>query len=225
MRAPRSFHASIAAALLAAGGVADAQTLAPLGPLDDGGEVTYFIAAPLEEAQARPADADLAVWALEAWQRSAGGALKFVPAANEDEALVRLYWVPAAGGQYGEMRPLEVEGRRGAAVYIRPDTAALGNQVATRAGLDPLFRDTIVYLTCLHELGHALGLAHTADFDDVMYFFGFGGDIGEFFGRYRRTLRERGDIRGSAGLSAGDLAQLEALYGTAPPPGQIVVAN
>ncbi len=225
MRAHPSFYVTIAAAILAVGAVARAQILAPLGPLEDGGVVTYFIALPLEDAEARPGDADLAIWALESWQRAAGGALRFVPAANEDEALVRLYWVPAAGGQYGEMRPLEVEGRRGAAVYIRPDTTALGDQVATRAGLDPLFRDTIVYLTCLHELGHALGLAHTADFDDVMYFFGLGGDIGEFFGRYRRTLRARDDIRGSPGLSAGDLAQLEALYGTAAAPGRIVVAN
>jgi hypothetical protein len=226
MRAhPRFPCVALAAAMLAASSAAGAQTLAPLGPLEAGGAVTYFIATPLEDAQARPADADLAAWALESWERAAGGALKFVPAANEADALVRLYWVPAAGGQYGEMRPLEVEGRRGAAVYIRPDTTALGDQVATRAGLDPLFRDTIVYLTCLHELGHALGLAHTGDFDDVMYFFGFGGDIGEFFGRYRRTLRAREDIRGSPGLSAGDLAQLEALYGTAAAPGPFVVAN
>ncbi len=225
MRAHPSIYVIIGAAALAAGAVACAQTLAPLGPLEDGSAVTYFIAMPLEDAQARPGDAVLALWALESWQRAAGGALRFVPAASEDDALVRLYWVPAAGGQYGEMRPLEVDGRRGAAVYIRPDTAALGDQVATRAGLDPLFRDTIVYLTCLHELGHALGLAHTADFADVMYFFGFGGDIGEFFGRYRRTLRVRADIRGSAGLSAGDLLQLEALYGTARRPGPIAVAN
>ena len=203
---------------------AGAQPLAPLGPLEEGGLVTFFIAAPLEEAEARPPDAELALWALESWQRAAGGALRFVPASSEDEALVRLYWVPAAAGQYGEMRPLDVGGRRGAAVYIRPDTAALGEQIATRARLDALFRDTVVYLTCLHELGHALGLTHTADFEDVMYFFGFGGDIGEFFGRYRRTLRERGDIRGSPGLSPGDLAQLEALY-TAPAALGIRAAN
>lgn len=211
--------------MLVAGGVAGAQTLAPLGPLEDGGAVSYFIAMPIADARARPADAELAVWALEAWQRAAGGALKFVRAANEDDALVRLYWVPAAAGQYGEMRPLDVQGRRGAAVYIRPDTAALGDVIAARAAVDALFRDTIVYLTCLHELGHALGLAHTAEFDDVMYFFGFGGDIGEFFDRYRRTLRERGDIHGSPGLSAGDLAQVEALYGIASAPGPRAVAN
>jgi hypothetical protein len=123
------------------------------------------------------------------------------------------------------MRPLEVEGRRGAAVYIRPDTTALGPDIAQSARLDALFRDTIVYLTCLHELGHALGLEHTANFEDVMYFFGLGGDIPEFFGRYRRTLQDRDDIRGSAGLSAGDLAQLEALYGPRSALGELTVAN
>ncbi len=215
----------VAGALLIVGGAVRAQTLSPLGPLDERGVVTYFIAAPLEEAAALPADQELAVWALESWQRAARGALEFVPAAREEDALVRLYWVPAEGGQYGEMRPLVVNGLRGAAVYIRPDVTALGSAIATLARVDPLFRDTVVYLTCLHELGHALGLSHTANFDDIMYFFGFGGDIGEFFGRYRRTLHERGDIRGSSGLSAGDLAQLDALYGTAPLPQQIAAAN
>ena len=211
------------ALVLAAGGVASAQPR-PLGPLDDGA-VTYFIAAPLVEAGAGPADAELAVWAFEGWQRAADGALKFVRVANENDALVRLYWVPAAGGQYGEMRPLDVGGRRGAAVYIRPDTAALGPDIAARARLDALFRDTVVYLTCVHELGHALGLTHTADFEDVMYFFGFGGDIGEFFARYRRQLKVREDIRSASGLSVGDLMQLSALYGRASIPGRLTVAN
>jgi hypothetical protein len=46
-----------------------------------------------------------------------------------------------------------------------------------------------------------------------MYFFGFGGDISRFFGRYRDQLRSRDDIANVAGLSAGDLRQLGALYG------------
>jgi hypothetical protein len=221
----KSLLAALRALLFAVfAGAAAAQTLAPLGPLE-GGRVAYFIADPPPEVELGPGDAELAVWALESWQRAAGGALKFVPAAAESEALVRIYWAPAAGGQYGEMRALAVGARRGAAVYIRPDTAALGPEIAAAARLDALFRDTIVYLTCLHELGHALGLAHTADFADVMYSFGYGGDIAEFFGRYRRTLRERADIRGSSGWSGGDLEQLEALYGLAPAPGERTVAN
>lgn len=224
MRPAACFLLVFAEALLGAAG-ARAQMLAPLGPLDADGVVSYFIATPAEDAQAKPGDAELALWALESWERAAGGALKFVPAAGESEALVRVYWVPAAGGQYGEMRPLDVRGRRGAAVYIRPDTAALGPDIAAAARLDALFRDTVVYLTCLHELGHALGLAHTAAFEDVMYFFGFGGDIGEFFGRYRRTVEKRDDIRGRSGLSAGDLAQLEGLYGPDAVRGELTVAN
>jgi hypothetical protein len=204
VRALRTIIACATAALVLADGAALAQTLAPLGPLADNGRVAYFIAVPPDDTRARPGDEDLALWALESWQRATRGALTFVRAASEDEALVRLYWAPAAGGQYGEMRPLMVDGRRGAAVFIRPDMAGLGEDIATRARLDSLFRDTIVYLTCLHELGHALGLAHTAEFEDVMYYFGFGGDIDEFFGRYRRGLRARGDIRTSSGLSAGD---------------------
>ncbi len=182
-----------------------------LGPLDTSDRITYFIAAGTAGSQFRAADRDLASWALQAWERSANGALRLEPGA-ESTALLRVYWVPASFGLYGEMRPLVVAGRRGAAVFIRPDTEAFGEQIAQRSEEDPLFRDTVVYLTCLHELGHAFGLNHTADFADVMYFFGFGGDISRFFGRYRDQLHSRDDIANVAGLSAGDLKQLGVLY-------------
>ena len=72
----------------------------------------------------------------------------------------------------------------------------------------PLLRETMVYLTCLHETGHALGLAHTAAFADIMYTFQFGGDIGEYFGRFRRKLSVRGDIARTSAISAADQAAL-----------------
>jgi hypothetical protein len=202
----------IASAAALAGAPALAQDLAVLAPLDATGPITYYVAEGIEGSQYRESDRDLAVWALEAWARSAGGALRFEPA-SESEALIRVFWVPASAGQYGEMRAIDVDGRRGAAVYIRPDTEALGPDIARLAREDALLRETVVYLTCLHEIGHALGLGHTADFNDIMYFFGFGGDIGRFFMRYRELLETRDDIAGHDGVSPGDIAQLEALYG------------
>ena len=71
---------------------------------------------------------------------------------------------------------------------------------------------TIVYLTCLHELGHGFGLEHTADFGDIMYFFGHGGDIPSYFQRYRERLTDRENIQRVSGLSDDDVRRLRALY-------------
>jgi hypothetical protein len=178
-----------------------------------GTTIPYFIADGRARTGFRQSDLELARWAFDAWERSVGGGLHFVPAA-EAQALVRLYWAEPSDGQYGEMQPLMVGEGRGAAVYIRPDVESLGPDIARLARTDPLLRETIVYLTCVHELGHALGLPHTQDFRDIMYFFGYGGDIGEYFGRYRAGLRTRSDIARNSGLSASDISRIRSLYGS-----------
>ena len=154
--------------------------------------LTYFIADASGSSGVRPADRELASWAVAAWQRNAPKGLRLEPAAESD-ALIRVYWTESGDGRYGEMQPLDVHGKRGAAVFIQPDVGALDQAIARRAATDDLLRDTVVYLTCLHEFGHALGLAHTRDFRDIMYFFGFGGDIVEYFDRYRRQLHARAE--------------------------------
>jgi hypothetical protein len=189
----------------------NAQELMPLVPLDSSGRITYFVAEGIQRSQYRASDRELAVWALQAWARASDGKLHFDPAAEED-ALLRVYFVPANEGHYVEIRAILVNGRRGSAVFIRPDTNALGPAIATLTESDPLWRDTIVYLTCLHETGHALGLVHTDQFADIMYSFQFGGDIPAYFGRYRDGLESRDDIANVSGVSVGDLEQMRALY-------------
>jgi hypothetical protein len=186
------------------------QELRTLQPLDKG-RVTYYIADGEPGSHYVASDRELATWALREWERTLDGAVK-LETATEQDALLRVYWVGPSSGQYGEMRPLRVGGRRGAEVYIRPDTDALGPDIGGRARNDELFRETVVYLTCLHELGHAFGLSHTDSFADIMYFFGFGGDIPGFFGRYRDRLRSRSDISSVSGLSPDDVKRVKELY-------------
>lgn len=166
---------------------------------------TYWVEAcshPASMCQA--GDPQLAQWAFEAWQRAAGGALQFTRVSDRERARIRLYWASAERGLYGETRPVFFEGHQiGAEVYVLPSP--------TPTNGDRLLRDAIVYLTCLHESGHALGLTHTAVFADIMYSFQYGGNIDEYFGRYRGKLQTRADIAKNSGMSAADRAHLISL--------------
>lgn len=163
------------------------------------------------ESACKPGDPQLAQWALEAWERVTAGGVKFVKSASRKDALIRVTWVSQRMGLYGEARPIVVNGRRGAELYVRPEMEGLGEDIFEATRKDPLLRDAIVYLTCVHESGHALGLAHTAEFNDIMYSFGFGGDITEYFARYRRKLKSRTDIAKQDAVSNNDLARLRVL--------------
>ena len=138
---------------------------------------------------------------MRAWQAASGTLLRLSKVDDPKQAHIRVYWAGAAEGLYGEARPILVDGKQGSEVYVRP--AGVMN--------DTLLRDTIVYLTCLHETGHALGLPHTANFNDIMYNFQYGGDIPEYFGRYRRKLKSRPDIPSVSGLSEFDRKRLIAV--------------
>jgi len=203
---------SLVAALAIGAGVRAAASQAILAHFDISRPIPYFIGDGKGKTGFRAGDRELARWALDDWQRSSGQAIRF-EAAAESSALLRLYWAEPSEGQYGEMERIFVDGRLGAALYIRPDMTSLGPDIAERAARDPLLRESIVYLTCVHELGHALGLQHTRDYRDIMYFFGYGGDIPNYFGRYRAQLRSRPDIAKVSGLSSGDVTTLKARYG------------
>ena len=161
------------------------------------------------ETACQKPDVQLAEWALAAWQAASDGKLQLEKTDQISRANIRLHWADSEQGQYGETRAFVTGAMRGAEVYVRPDLRAMGPDIFSAASQDALLRDTIVYLTCLHETGHALGLSHTADFLDIMYFFGYDkGDVREYFGRYRRKLGGRADIVKNSGISPQDRARL-----------------
>ena len=143
---------------------------------------------PRPESGCHASDPELAQWALEAWQAASDGKLTFEKAPDASKAQIRIHWVTTRDGLYGEAV--------GGDVYVRAEAG------------EGLLREAIVYLTCLHESGHALGLSHTADFADIMYSFQYGGDIKEYFERYRRRLERREDIRKNSGMSEQDKRRL-----------------
>jgi len=163
------------------------------------GDLSYWV-EPCTHAETGcvPGDVELARWALQAWEQASGGRLHFVES-DREHARLRLVWALPTDGLYGETVPIVVNGQRGSQVNIR---------IVDDGTRDPLMRSTIVYLTCLHESGHALGLAHTRGFADIMYSFQYGGDIPEYFARYRRRLSVRDDIRKNSGISADDRVSL-----------------
>jgi hypothetical protein len=169
------------------------------GMLPAAEEFTYWVEPCPVEAQKSTSceaeDPELARWALEAWQRESNGAIILKMVTAESRARFRLHWANGASQLYGETQPILVDGKHGANIYVLPSVAP---------GADLLLRDAIVYLTCLHESGHAFGLAHTRAFADIMYSFQYGGDIAAYFGRYRKLLKSRADIAMHSGISDAD---------------------
>ncbi len=187
------------------------QAQPPARQVDLSGPLTYFIAEGSPESGYREGDRVLAEWALEAWVSQRDRPVELVPA-PEAEATIRIYWIGAGAGLYGQMRARETEGRFVADVFVRPDTDGLGPGIAPAAREDALFRDTIVYLTSVHELGHAFGLRHTSAFADIMYSFQYGGDFVAYFMRFRDQLEARGDIRQAVPFSAADRSAFRRLH-------------
>jgi len=180
--------------------------------LDTREPITYFVEDGKGVPGYRDSDRELAVFALDAWSRESQGKLKFAETKSPENALIRFRWISSNEGLYGETQRVVVKGKVGAIVNVMPQVSLQGELIASRAAQDVLLRDTIVYLTCVHELGHAVGLSHTRRFEDIMYFFGYGGDIVDYFGRYRNKLQSRTDIPKYSGLSASDIQVLRALY-------------
>ena len=180
--------------------------------LDTRQAVAYFIEDGKGVPGYRDSDRELAVFALNAWSRESQAHLKFTEAKTRDAALIRFRWISPAEGLFGETQRISVDGKPGAIVNVMPQVSVQGEPLAGAAAKDMLLRDTVVYLTCVHELGHAIGLSHTSQFQDIMYYFGFGGNILDYFMRYRGKLNSRSDIPKFSGLSDSDVRVLRTIY-------------
>ena len=158
------------------------------------------------DAHALPAGADLLVdRAISTWTRAAAGRLTLQKTASLDTALIRVRFAQA-DGIYGETAP-----------RIDRGTGLIGSAEVLIAGDvagDAVQQRIVIYLTALHELGHALGLPHTNAFDDIMYSFRRPDDGERYFGAYRRRLSSSDDIGTdrATGLSPADIAALQNLY-------------
>lgn len=146
--------------------------------------------------------------AMKTWSDAAADRLRLERISEREIAALRVNFV-AGDHVYGEARPVidrESGAIVGADVHISRDLASTGDQ---------LEQQIILYLTALHEIGHALGLRHTDDFSTIMYSFRRPDDGARYFGAYRQRLRSASDIgsAGASGLAPADIDAIRALYG------------
>ena len=192
---------------------ASAQTLGAAGAARRGGRVTYFIAAPPTDVERSPGDAELALWALESWQRAAGGALTFVPCRERGRGARA--GLLGAGGRRAVRRDAPTRGRRpsrrGGLHSARH--GGLGEEIAQRArSSTPCFATrSSISRACTSSatrwVSRTRPISRTSCTSSAS-----AATSASSSAAIGARCASAATFARSSGLSAGDLEQLEALY-------------
>lgn len=144
--------------------------------------------------------------ALRIWEKGTQGAFTFTEVDAFPSQGIRIRFIND-DENFGETMPyLDTRTRE----IVKADVV-LNRDIAG----DALQRQMVLYLTALHEVGHALGLGHTERWGCIMYKFQRSTDPPRVFLGYRKKLRSEADIGSdqATGLADGDRQALHRLYG------------